>query len=793
MKALINYRLILSACCLLLASCSSGSGIDSPGPTGAESPAQASTIALSGLSLLDGSLLDESASQRISVRWSHQAGAPLATIIADEVHELKALYFELEHDPDLASASLQGGPWAGGDSLQLALTPAAGRTQAGIVLLDPDNAAGFSGSGVLAELTFCAASGSVAKTSSKAPLSELNRIDFSYAPDLTLCYWFYQNQGDYDQNGEVNISDLTPLAIHFGKAAAGGSFAFSSVESVVDGDGNGLINISDITPIGVNFGNRVTDFNIYGGPLSNYPQSPAEPSSAAQLASKPFTEHSGVAGQDRLFFTTPTQVPLPPTSGIWLRPADGPEEGIPSDISGFGNQSPVAHISVSSSAGLAPLNLTADGSASTDPDGDPLTFSWLYGDQLSLFGSTEVFDPADQGPSLQLELDNPGTYGIFLIVRDPDGALNFAQTSVVAADTAGWQIIDLDLNVSDIDEPLDVDVMEIDGHPAMAYAYHTTASGARIYMAETDGILDESWDSTDNVWSQSNVNDCEVAVMEVDGTMAAVATLRRSSGGEAVFARQITAGEADLYNTLHLENPPGELAGVDACVVNGQAMLTWRNVATDEIRFAWAIDGTAQNFAGPVSLAITGAPDSQINMLNINGAPAICYWAGPSSNRLRYHKSVMNGVVPIFDSGTTLSVLTGGIVQDGLIELADGSPCMLFGQSPQLELYSLHAKDATASMWENGGQVTDGNASMVEYAAGLHNGRPAVLWYDLLTATLHYQRALDETGSSWGAAELIDDSLAIGVRPCLTEVRGVPVIAYLDRGRGEFRYGVYVE
>src|SRR5438552_196800 len=34
--------------------------------------------------------------------------------------------------------------------------------------------------------------------------------------------WYYALPGDYDQNGEVNISDLTPLGVHFGQSTGGG-------------------------------------------------------------------------------------------------------------------------------------------------------------------------------------------------------------------------------------------------------------------------------------------------------------------------------------------------------------------------------------------------------------------------------------------------------------------------------------------------------------------------------------------------------------------------------------------
>ena len=73
-----------------------------------------------------------------------------------------------------------------------------------------------------------------------------------------LVGWEYNHTGDYDQNGEVNVADLTPIGQHFGKVAA----AAWDVAAVADGDGNGEINISDVTPIGQNFGELLVEYVV---------------------------------------------------------------------------------------------------------------------------------------------------------------------------------------------------------------------------------------------------------------------------------------------------------------------------------------------------------------------------------------------------------------------------------------------------------------------------------------------------------------------------------------------------
>jgi len=70
--------------------------------------------------------------------------------------------------------------------------------------------------------------------------------------------WKQRVIGDYDQNGEVGIPDITPVAMYYGTA-------WGSVLGVVDGDFSGDIGIPDITPIAVNYLNLLTGYNVYLG------------------------------------------------------------------------------------------------------------------------------------------------------------------------------------------------------------------------------------------------------------------------------------------------------------------------------------------------------------------------------------------------------------------------------------------------------------------------------------------------------------------------------------------------
>ena len=98
----------------------------------------------------------------------------------------------------------------------------------------------------------------------KAPMSERSRIKPMWGYTATEIAWYYALEGDYNLDGEVNISDLTPLGQHLGESVR--DLPKTDMLRLIDGNGDGEINISDITSIGANLGADCQGgFNIYKG------------------------------------------------------------------------------------------------------------------------------------------------------------------------------------------------------------------------------------------------------------------------------------------------------------------------------------------------------------------------------------------------------------------------------------------------------------------------------------------------------------------------------------------------
>ena len=106
-------------------------------------------------------------------------------------------------------------------------------------------------------------------------------------------------------------------------------------------------------------------------------------------------------------------------------------------ISYAANQAPTARVTATPTTGDAPLTVSFDGSASTDPEGGPLTYSWdLNGD--GTFGDAT-------GPTASYTYTAGGTYTPRLRVTDNQGATGEATVTVLVGNTAPTAVIDTPL------------------------------------------------------------------------------------------------------------------------------------------------------------------------------------------------------------------------------------------------------------------------------------------------------------------------------------------------------------
>jgi hypothetical protein len=140
--------------------------------------------------------------------------------------------------------------------------------------------------------------------------------------------------------------------------------------------------------------------------------------------------------------------------GSFLRPRDylNVEHPVPADIPRIryefltrrvrtGNSAPVADAGPDQ-IGVAPGQIRLDGSGSSDPDGDPLSFLWeqIAGPQVSLSSPTQAVTTFTAAENQ--------TYAFRLIVRDPSGAQAIDRVNVTTRGPDQVRIIRFEANPS---------------------------------------------------------------------------------------------------------------------------------------------------------------------------------------------------------------------------------------------------------------------------------------------------------------------------------------------------------
>jgi PKD repeat protein len=98
------------------------------------------------------------------------------------------------------------------------------------------------------------------------------------------------------------------------------------------------------------------------------------------------------------------------------------------------NQPPTAVVTAGPTNGQAPLTVAFDGTASSDPDGDALTYAW------DLDGDGAFDDGA--GATAGFTYTQPGTYTATLRVADPSGAAGTASVAISVGNTPPAAVID---------------------------------------------------------------------------------------------------------------------------------------------------------------------------------------------------------------------------------------------------------------------------------------------------------------------------------------------------------------
>lgn len=653
------------------------------------------------LTVLPGSFLDGGSAQRITSTVEVQRDEVIIQVSATAACGLKALYLDVASSGSaLEVVSAEPSPvWGGaGDVLCLTLPERGqpGLLHFGAVMANYPQRQGFSGSGELARLKLRLRPDSGAtRQVSTPPTTARSATTLTYETGHLL--WRYYCQGDYDQNGIVNIGDLTPLGANFNTP---GPFEPKSAISGVDGDGNGVIGIGDLSTIGQNFGIRVSGYHVYYSPSSaDYPADPSAHNGAgAQLMASLMLGDGVVSAGERIRFEAPIGPPVP-ADNYWVRPYDGAVDGTPSNI--FSTEA---------------------------------TATWHA---LNVAGGSPGVNEAGMWTSLALVNGYPAIAYYDYVTREP--------AYVRASDSQGltWGTPSLIVNDS-LDCGTYVSLAVINGVPAVAYYSDDHSAPFYAQALDSDGA---AWGTPIVIESSAGAKSMSLAEVNMRPAVTYYVSQMPGPTYHVFYERAGDAGGTDWVSAA-MEIDDGESAAVNPvlAIIGGRPAVAYRTQHSQPaicFKRADNINGTAWGAATEVLLSSELLASGSLCLREVGGTPAVCFVYQKITGSRPAYARASDAAGTLWDAPAPQYVVGAGayVTGDWMSMVVAGRQlyCAMTNYTTQA-LDCATAQENIGVFWHDQLVVDSGGGDVVgDYCSMASiNGYPAVAYYDSDATALKY-------------------------------------------------------
>jgi hypothetical protein len=258
MKRLSYLAIIVAA--LLLAGCSAG-GRQLAQPN--LSSGGSATFVLSD----EGSIY-QGASSPFAVDQSFDAlsGRLSVTVSAHDARGLKAATLILSYPADsyhLVKADYAGGL---GDEVVTAIIPRCPEVNMGAAITNLDEREGVNGDCILFTAEFALGAETTSRAVAAAPSGVTNQVALTgtiNTQNIVNLRWLELNRGDGNNDGKVNIADITPIAQSWGRSTTDGQN--DKADFLADYNANGTVGISDLTILAMAFGRELAGYDVESG------------------------------------------------------------------------------------------------------------------------------------------------------------------------------------------------------------------------------------------------------------------------------------------------------------------------------------------------------------------------------------------------------------------------------------------------------------------------------------------------------------------------------------------------
>jgi len=562
--------------------------------------------------------------------------------------------------------------------------------------------------------------------------------------------WHYRNVGDYNQDGWVNIADVSSIAMHFLEEVPPEDEDRNSLLAVIDGNGDGVINNADITPIAMNFGVQCVGYVIF--------QAPEAEGTWESLLPVPLAVAGGTG---RLLFSVDV-LPAVGMRHVMVVPHDSQQTGVASLPAELPGREPVV-------AAVTPLSGT---------EGEPVTFAaqvtgtppfgfaWAFNGAVVGADTTAAAPTGTWGPA--------GVYDCSLTVSNSFGESSLEFTLTVRR----WRIVTVDSEGSV--GPF-CSLAVIGGQPAISYC--DSGNGDLKYVRAGDANGD-TWGVPLVVVSEGQVG-YYTSLAEIGG-MPAICHSAFDEG----YLKYAIAYDQDGETWFE---PPTVALSAGAEYINlvslaGNPAVAYYNWFAGDLVFVSAQNSSGSSWNAPVSLDTSGIVGKYASLAVVNGFPAVAYSSYPDGD-LKYVRAADEG-------GTTWNTpLVVDYRRDigwwaSLAEV-NGRPAISSCDRVTGSLLFVRAEDADGGAW--GAMVTvDAAGTVGAYSSlAIVGGKPAIAYYDWGSGDLRFVSAADADGAEWNQPQIVDAAGVVGTFCCLAEVNGHPAIAYYDSTNADLKYAVY--